>query len=475
VKAIAKEPDVDSRRPVTIRPGDEIDLSEYVATAWHYRWLVLAAVGVTALATYFINKQITPTYEVTVRMLATESQVIDDATRRALSVARFRELLESPSLIAAVLQESGLSKPPYGLTPHRFLADNLSVQEIPDTGILRASVRLTDPVKLVDLANTYAKSAVNLAQRLNQDETTYAREQLKGQADQAKTRLSQAENELETFRRKAQIELLRKDVEAILEHRPDVLALQVDIETERAQLRQAEVELAKQERVRDVRRSLDTLPETPRTAPPAPVKTDPAKDKGPLWTPPAAMPQQGRLPASGEKPRLGAARTVPEEKVETTTTATAPPSSAPLTVRSELNDPYVNPVYEVLARDVAQSRARLAGLERRRQQLVGELKMSARSSEKLEELYRAETQLAHLTGEYEVARNAYLNAATKYEDARLQITVRSPRLQILDSALPPERPVLPNVRRNVAAAAMLAFTLAIVAVLLFDSSRQRRS
>jgi uncharacterized protein involved in exopolysaccharide biosynthesis len=131
-------------------------------------------------------------------------------------------------------------------------------------------------------------------------------------------------------------------------------------------------------------------------------------------------------------------------------------------------------VYEVLARDVAQSRAKLAGLERRRQQLVGELRMASPSSTKLETLYRAETQLAHLTGEYEVARNAYMNAASKYEDARLQITVRSPRLQILDSALPPDRPVLPNIRRNVAAALMLAFTLTVIAVLLLDSSRQRR-
>ena len=71
--------------------------------------------AVTALVTYLVNRQITPTYEVTVRMLATESQVMDDATRRALSVARFRELLESPSLIATILQEFGLSRLRFGL------------------------------------------------------------------------------------------------------------------------------------------------------------------------------------------------------------------------------------------------------------------------------------------------------------------------------------------------------------------------
>jgi len=472
VKAIAKEPDVDTRRPVAIRPGDEINLSEYVGTAWHYRWLILAIVAVTALVTYLVNRQITPTYEVTVRMLATESQVIDDATRRALSVARFRELLESPSLIAVVLQEFELSAPPHRMTPYGFLANNLAVREIPDTGILSASVRFTDPDKLVKIANKYASSAVDLAGRLNQDETKYARELLKVQADQARTRLTEAENELEAFRRKAQIELLRRDVEAILDHRPDVMSLQVDIEAERAQLRQAEIELSKQERVRDVRRSLDTIPDTPIV--PAPPATEPNRpsEKGPLWSPPSSMPQRGK--GGAERPREGEASAPTTPSTGTRATAPAAPS-APLPLRSELNDPYVNPVYEVLARDVAQSRAKLAGLEKRRQQLVSELKMSAPSSTMLETLYRSETQLAHLTGEHEVARNAYMNAASKYEDARLQITVRSPRLQILDFALPPDRPVLPRIPRNVAAASMLAFTLTVIAVLLFDSSRQRRS
>ena len=482
MKAIAKETDVDARRPVTIRPGDEINLAEYVATAWRYRWVIFAVVAAAVLVTYLINRQITPTYEVTVRLLATESQVIDDATSRAVSVARFRELLESPSLIAAVLQKTGVSAPPHKLTPHQFLADNLSVREIPDTGIIRASIRLTDPVKLVDLAKEYASSAVNLAERLNQDETKYVRENLKGQADQSKLRLTEAENALEAFRRKAQIELLRKDVDAMLEHRPDVMALQMDIEAERAQLRQAEVELSKQERVRDVRRSLDTLPDAP-AVPPPPKAAEPQRDadKSPLWEPPMTRKQREREREKEKEAERSLQRREGEivPPAEPTTIETkpvpTPAPSAPLPLRSELNDPYVNPVYEVLARDVAQSRAKLAGLERRRQQLVSELKLSAPTSAKLEALYSAETQLAHLTDEYEVARNAYTNAASKYEDARLQITVRSPRLQILDSALPPDRPVLPNVRRNVAAAAMLAFTLTVIAVLLFDSSRQRRS
>jgi uncharacterized protein involved in exopolysaccharide biosynthesis len=506
------EPDGRQRGPAS---HDEIDLAEYAATGWQYRWVILAVVAVAGLLAYLVNRQMTPVYEASVRLLATESRVVDDTVSRSLSVARFRELLESPSLAATVVQEFNLSAPPHRVSPQQFLDSHLTVSEIPDTGILQAAIRLTDPDMLVKLANRYAEEAVRTAEQMNQGDTVYARDLIKQQADQARTRLTEAERELETFRRKTQIELLRKDVDAILQHRPDVVSLQVDIEAERAQLRQAEIELSRQERVRDVRRSLDTIPDSPVPPPATPpaTATQGRKPPGgsPVWDQPMApgarvprepspgRPQTGSSGGRGttrpEPDSRGARGTVPpratdlQRRVETpvppplpeiiespreeSAPRTAPPSAA-LPLRSELNDPYVNPVYEVLSRDVAQSRARLAGLERRRQQLVGDLKLGAPTSVKLERLYGAETQLAHLIGEYEVARAAYINAASKYEESRLEVTLRSTRLQVLDRALTPERPVAPRIVRNVAASIVLAFAVSVAGVLMFDSARRRR-
>jgi hypothetical protein len=228
-----------------------------------------------------------------------------------------------------------------------------------------------------------------------------------------------------------------------------------------------------------VRRSLDSLPDAPaepqRTEAPSTGRDDPARGTTPVYTPRGGTAEEQRALPPGK--RGGTAEAKPDVPRATEPRreplSAAPP--APLPIRSELTDPYANPVYEVLARDVAQSRARLAGLDRRRQQLVSELNFGAPTSAKLNALYQAEAQLAQLTGEYEVARTAYLNAATKYEESRLQITVRSPRLQILDPALPPDRPVAPNIPRNVAAAVLLALTMSVVAVLLIDSARQRRA
>jgi uncharacterized protein involved in exopolysaccharide biosynthesis len=134
----------------------------------------------------------------------------------------------------------------------------------------------------------------------------------------------------------------------------------------------------------------------------------------------------------------------------------------------------VNPVYEALQRDITTYRAQLAGLVQERQELVSRLNLDAPSANKLNRLYAAETALEGLSRARDIAREAYLNAANKYEDARLQSTLRSPRLQILDQAIPPDAPVAPRALRNALAAMLVALTLAALAVVIADSRRSAR-
>ncbi len=431
--------------------GDEIDLLAYAAVCWRYRYLLLVLSLVVAVTTYAINRNIAPTYEVTFRMMASASKLGDEPAR-AVSVASFRELLHSQSLAATILDEFKLTSPPYDLTPRRFLASNVDIDAIPDTAIIRVAVRLRDPEVLVRLANRYADAVVDLAQRLSQEEMVYTKDRIKLEADAAQQRLAQAADALKTFQRRTQIELLRKDVDSLLVGRPDALALSVQIEGERARLQQVERELSNQEPVRDARRTVDGVsPLRPLPALPAPVE------------PPAAADAAKLAPAAdAAKPATGAATTRNPE----------PSEPQDLRLRSDVLNPYVNPVYEALSRDVADARSRLAGLERQRKELVDRLKLDAPSAEKLNRLYEAEAELARLTRERDLTRASYLNAATKHEEARLQITMRSPRLQVLDGALAPDRPVAPRSLRNTIAATLITMTFGIAGVLIFDARRR---
>lgn len=419
--ALRDRPDVPAspqRSRATDVPADEIDLLAYAATCWRYRYVLLIVAVVVGVATYVINRRIPPTFEATFRLMGSETG-LEDTPGTRLSIVAFRELVESPTQVAALLDEFHLYGPPHNLTPEKFLRSHVDVEVIRDSAIIAVAVRLKDRDLLVRVARRYAERVVETAQRLNTEGIDYTAKRIMSERDAALERLDATESSLQEYQRRTQIELLRKDVDTILERRPDALDLTVQIQGARARLQQAESELSRQERIRDVRSGVDA------------VGTTPAQRK--------------------ESP------------------------SAELRIRSNLLDPFVNPVYEALSRDVSEYRAQLAGLEQERKALVGRLQLDSPTADKLSLLYRTEAELEVLARNRDIAREAYLNAAKKYEDARLQSTIRSPRLQILDAALPPDAPVAPRSLRNTAAASLIALTLTAIAVLAVDASRRRKA
>ena len=429
-----KDPLTDGRTP-----GDEIDLLAYAETWWRYRYALLLVAVVVGVVTYTINRQIAPTWESTFRLMGTETG-LEDGTASRLNIVAFRELVESPTQAAALIEEFGLDRPPYNLTPQSFLDSRVDVEVIRDSSIIEVAVRLKDRELLVKLARRYAERVVETAQRLNTEGINYTAERIRQERDAALQRLTTAEQAVEEYRRRTQIEVLQRDVDTMLERRPDALDLSVRLQGARARLQQAEADLAAQPRVREVKRGVDSVDPT---APPTPP--DPAP---PLTRTPPATPM----------------------------TRTPNPASPPeLNIRADLLDPYVNPVYEALSRDVSRYRSEVAALEQERKELVGRLQLDAPTAARLTRLYAAEAELDALTRGRDVAREAYLSAAKQYESARLQSTVRSPRLQILDTALPPDAPVAPRALRNTVAAVLIALTLAAIAVLAIDASRRRRA
>lgn len=456
---------------------DDIDLLAYVATGWKYRYVLAAVVLLGLGATYLVVRQVPPTYEARFRLLVTEPRL--DERQSVSSITTFKELLESSSLANTVLGEFKLTAPPYNFTAQRFLDGNMDVEVVRDAPLLSVSMRLTDPALLVKLANRYAEMAVELAQRLTSEDVVYTRDRIQHEAEDARARLLQARTALEQYQQRTQIEVLRKDADTMLMRRPEALDLIVRIEGERARLRQAEAELAGQEQVRSVPRALSSV--APITGAAAGPENTLKADEGPLEREARETQAGGRgmadraaanaaedasgLPAAASAERRDAARRAADDSEPRTE----------MNFRTELLNPYINPVYEVLQRDVADRRARLAGLERQRRELVQRLRLDQPTAERLNKLYKAETGLDAVEAEVELARVAYISAASKYDEARLQSALRSPRLQLLDPALPPERPVSPRVLRTLAVAGLLALTIGWVAVIAFDASRRRRA
>ena len=399
-------------------PDDEIDLTKYVLGLWRYRLLVVLGTllcGAAALVSVALAPR---SYEATAKLMVSPPKTgAAGEVGSSVSMATFRSLIENQSLGGKIVEEFGLNKPPHGVTATELMTRIVAVEVVRDASVILVRVRLWDPDLAAKVANRLAESAEQLARALSQEETVAARDIIGAQLDASKKRFDEAEARLESFKKVAQLELLRKDVDALLGQRGTLLALLVDIQTEKARLSQAEAQLATRDRLETLKRSIDT---------------DPAAME--------AMRKAGSEPGS----------------------------VLPLQLRNE----FVNPVYESLDQVIATSRTRLAGLEKQRAELIDVRRLDRDQQAKLSLLYQQETTLSRLQTEHEIAREVYVDVSKRYEQARLQVAGRSAQLQLMDRALPPDRPISRHVVRSTVLASLTGLLLTAAAALGLDAFRR---
>lgn len=362
---------------------------------------VLLVLGVATLVGVAVAAYVTtrpPIYEAVVSLLASPSK-LGEGANPPVSAANYVPILESPTIAQAVITEFKLSD--RGVTRSIFAGAILHANVVGGTGLLELHVTLGDPELAAKVANSVADRAVAQARDLSQQEAAGARDQLDGQLTDAKKRYETALAELETFKRGANIEAVRKDVEGILEERKNVLSLSLEAVQARARLDAAQSELAKRQPTRELTRSID-----------------------------------------GDPALLEAAR----------------PSAGGRALDLKLKDQVVDKTYETIDSSAADFKTQLAGFERRLEQVRREAGPAGEA--KLRKLYELEKTLAQRETDVKVSEKAYEQAAGQYENARLEVSSRAGQLQILSRAVSPEIPL----SRRVLVNAILAFTLAAVII-----------
>ncbi|MBL8138791.1 MAG: hypothetical protein JNL48_19375 [Acidobacteria bacterium] len=449
--------------PNTDRAGQHTEPSEGVRTGpglalyldalWRARWGILAGTVLAGVSSWGVSAWMPRQYEATAVVMVAPPKVGQAASGGApgLEVRNYRSYLENQSLIAQLIREFKLEAAPHHLTPEQFLDRVLTVSDVRDSRLLEVRVTLRDPKLAADVANDLALRAVELSRTVNQEEVVVARDIIKEQLDAARERLTAARSAYEQGQKAAQVELLDRDVDTLLEQQRDLRIVQVNIERERARLAQAEKELAGMTRVRDVRRAVNSLPgpsSPPRPQERSPKDTEELGEKAPESRRTAR--QEDRRPPPREEP-------VPEPL---------------LSIRDELLDPYVNPVHEYLSQQVATARTSLASLESEGRVLQQTLRGKGGQFPVLAELYRRQSEVDELEMQQELAEKIYVDVATRYEAARLQVAERSAQMQLLDRALPPERAASPRVAQNVAAAVVVTPSVLVALIVLVAALRR---
>jgi uncharacterized protein involved in exopolysaccharide biosynthesis len=369
---------------------------------WRHRYVIAGAAlaGAVIMGTFALLQP--RQWEATVTLLVSPPK-LGDSPSMLVAAANFVPVIESPAIAADVIKEFDLASAPRSITLAGFLEDSLFANPRGGgTTLIDVRVRLDSPDLAAKVANKVAERAVAASRQLSQDEGGGVQGQLKAQLEDAKTRYTTVSADLEKFRKDAQIETLRRDVEAMLKERGDLLPLSLELEAERAKLARAEKELSSRPKLNTVSRSID-------------------RD--------SALTETARAASGGANP-LGIGVTLKEE--------------------------LVNEVYASIDATVAQSRARVDSLEKRLGQAGRELQGLAGSNGKLARLYQFERKAADLAIELQIAQKAYELAGTQYENARLNVASRSAQLQMLAPAYPPEVPL----SRRTLMFAFLGFVLA---------------
>lgn len=422
-----------------LNPSDDediIDLGWYVRALQH-RWkLAVASVALGgAVGFWYASLQPLMFQGITTLLVVPPAQ----PTGAQINPATFQAIVENATLASQVIDELKLQDT---ITLQAFLDRALTVEEIRGTNIVRVKVTLPDPKMAAEASHRLAQKAILLTQQVSQQEGVSIQDQLKHHLNDAQDRLQKAQQELVAYKQHAQVDLIKEDTDAMLKERGDLLQLVVDIEAERARLAAAEQEIKRQQPVLSVARNPSAEDALRRSAGDAAQRN--AEDSLRRGVEDA----QRRTAEESQRRKSDDERRPPEPSPTPGRGTEAPVRTPQPTPKVEadpqhldLSNPFVNPVYQTLDFQIATSRARIAALEKQRDELINVKKLGGKELAQLSELYQRQIDQARLQANYDLATRVYSDLAVRYEQSRTSPLGNAAQLQVVDDAIPPDHPV----------------------------------
>ena len=403
---------------------EEIIYLDWYVRAIQRRWLLIFAGAILGgvIAFWFVISQPLK-YEGVTTLLVVPPSVPGGAQ---INPATFRAFVENASLVAQVISELKLGDGEHAFTPQKFLQEALIVEEVRGTNIVRIRVTLYDRNTAAEASRRLASNAIVLTQSISQQDGAAIQGQVQEHLADAERRRANAEKDLSTYKQSAQLDLVKEDADAQLKERGHLRRLVVDIEAEQARLAAALTEIKRQQ---------------------------------PLLT-------VTRMPAAEEAMHRSDADAT-AERGEPAPAGTGEVNPQHL----DLSNPYVNPVYQTLDFQIATTRTRIAALQKERDELINVRKIGGKELSQLSELYKRQIEQARLQASFDLATRVYGDLLVRYEQSRTQPLGNTAQLQVIDNALPPDRPV----SRRFVQYGMFGAVAGLVITMMFALLLQARS
>ena len=388
----------------------------------HWRW-ILGGGGACGLAALIVSLSLPKIYRATTFILVSESKI--GATSQVTAwqyatLATYIPFVDNDELIDRAIRKHRLDQPPYNLTVGRFRRKGyLDVDIRKSSRLVELNLEFPDARLVADLANSLAQSAVELNDRINAADTLATQQFLKRRLDVASENVAATAGRRVAVRERAKIEDREKEVSILLTEKEQLSAqlqrLGLSLEQNRAKATALERELRAEPRIFNLTKSITS---------------------------------NRFLERAAEKAGEG---------------------ETPLSVTEE----SLNATHEEIRRKLVDSSATAsaddAGILATTQRLEQVNRMLDSS---LAEVTRLKSEIEKSDREYSLAQVSLESATRDYDNASVTVSSKSQDLKQLAPAIPPERPVRPNIPLNTILGTLLGLTLLGGAAVAVESFRE---
>lgn len=421
---------------------EEMDLREYWEIIVKKRFLIGLVFFVTVLGVTVYSLLTTPIYEATTTVMVRDQSagsamsILDPMGGMGKNTAQnYIQIMRSRTILEQVTKAMGMED-----VSVSALEKHLTIQPVQGSDILKISLQSPNPKEALEFVNTLSEVFIEWNRLYRQEDRRSARLFIETQLESVEADLQLAEEKLRIYREKEGVlspsQQTIAGVEQLSSLETSLSQVQIGKTEAAERLNQVRAKLAEQEEtlissttiadnrfVVEYRARLADLE----------IALSGAKEK---YTDkhPSVLTLQAEI--DDVKKKL----TEQVERVVGTETRSLNP------VHRELYASAINLEVELMALE-----AREAALTN----LIAEAEMS------LSSLPAKELELARLMRDTKVLEELYLMLRTKKEETRIAEVMQTADVQVIDSAILPQRPVKPRIKLNIAIGAVLGMFLGV--------------
>ena len=432
----------------------ELDLTQILRIV-NVRWPLIAGIFFVAivLAIWF-SFTMTPIYEATASLIVkAENQTpLQDMLAGTLGPLGKNDIQNNVEIIKSrTVAERTIKRLQLGIDSgtEEFDAfrENVSVQPIPNTDVIKVSFRSHDANEAQKVANTLVDVFEDLTQLNNQESARAARNFVESQLLNVADKLQAAEDALVDYKKQEKI------VEPTEEAKAQVNKL-VKLET---MVAENEIGILDAEaRLKEIRRSFAQESAT--------IVSAQTMVNNPLI-------QQFKARLVELETELASARQKYTDKHPAVIALLAQIDEVKAGLNQEManilgsSTTSINPVHQELMKNLVAAEAEAVGLRSRQDGLE---KVIRENEAKFQDMPEKEIHLLRLTREQAVTQSIYTMLLQKQEEIKIQEAMKVAGIRRVDPAIVPDKPVKPNKRMNVAVAGILGLFVGCGLVFLME-------